>query len=159
MCLLHYFELPEFSDGKAHHRAGAHAALDFLTLLPQRDGQDGLEICPGREVVTEFGIGDEWTKVKAKTGEIVCIVGDLFMSWSDDQFQSTFNRVKAPSEPGDYYGGRYSIAYFNRPCNDSLIQGPSKKCPVVTTGAQFTEIAIRRNFAALHKRLKTVAAS
>jgi isopenicillin N synthase-like dioxygenase len=111
----------------------------------QKDGQDGLEICPGREVVTEFGIGNEWTKIKARTGEIVCNIGDLLMSWSDDRFKSTFHRVKAPCR--DYFD-RYSIAYFNQPCKDVLIQGLLKKYPVVS-GAQFTERAMRRNFAAL----------
>lgn len=70
MRLLHYFALSEVSDGKVYHRvyhrAGAHADWDFLTLLFQRDGQDGLEICPGREVVTEFDIGDKWTKAKGQ---------------------------------------------------------------------------------------------
>ncbi|OKL61459.1 hypothetical protein UA08_03079 [Talaromyces atroroseus] len=150
--LLHYFALPEESDGKVYHRAGAHADWDFLTLLFQNAGQSGLEICPGREVVTEFGIGDIWTKVEPKTGEIVCNIGDLLMSWSDDRFKSTFHRVKAPCEPGDYYGDRYSIAYFNQPCTDSTIQGPLKKYPMVT-GQQFTENAMKRNFAALQEKL------
>lgn len=158
MRLLHYFELPKVSDGKEYHRAGAHADWDFLTLLFQKEGQSGLEICPGREVVTEFGIEDNWTKVEATTGEIVCNIGDLLMSWSDDRFKSTFHRVKAPLEPNDYFGDRYSIAYFNQPCKDSLIQGPLKKYPMVT-GAQFTESAMKRNFAALQEKLKSVAAS
>jgi isopenicillin N synthase-like dioxygenase len=158
MRLLHYFSLPEISDGKVYHRAGAHADWDFLTLLFQKEGQSGLEICPGREVVTEFGIGDEWTKVEAKTEEVVCNIGDLLMSWSDDRFKSTFHRVKAPCEQGDYFGDRYSIAYFNQPCKDSLIQGPLKKYPMVT-GAQFTENAMKRNFAALQEKLKAVAAA
>lgn len=158
MRLLHYFALPEVSDGKVYHRAGAHADWDFLTLLFQRDGQDGLEICPGCEVVTEFGIGDGWTKLKARTGEIVCNIDDLLMSWWDDRFKPTFHHVKAPCEPGDYFRDRYSIAYFNQPCKDSLIQGPSKKYPMVT-GAQFTDTAMKRNFAALQEKLKTAAAA
>jgi isopenicillin N synthase-like dioxygenase len=158
MRLLHYFAQPEESDGQEYHRAGAHADWDFLTLLFQKEGQSGLEICPGREVVTEFGIGDEWTKVEATTEAIVCNIGDLLMSWSDDRFKSTFHRVKAPCEPGDYFGDRYSIAYFNQPCKDALIQGPLKKYPMVT-GAQFTESAMKRNFAALQEKLKTVAAA
>ncbi|KAI9933729.1 hypothetical protein ASPWEDRAFT_24042 [Aspergillus wentii DTO 134E9] len=156
MRLLHYFALPEKPDGKTYHRAGAHADWDFLTLLFQRTGQSGLEICPGREVVTEFGIGDEWTKVEARTGDIVCNIGDLLMSWSDDRFKSTFHRVKAPSEEGDYYGHRFSIAYFNQPCKDSLIQGPLKKYPLVT-GEEFTANAMKRNFAALQEKLKESA--
>ncbi|KAB8222908.1 hypothetical protein BDV33DRAFT_228997 [Aspergillus novoparasiticus] len=158
MRLLHYFALPEKSDGNTYHRAGAHADWDFLTLLFQKDGQSGLEICPGREAVTEFGIGDEWTRVEARTGEIVCNIGDLLMSWSDDRFKSTFHRVKAPSEPGDYYGDRYSIAYFNQPCKDALIQGPKKKYPMLT-GEQFNTQAMQRNFAALQEKLKTMEAS
>lgn len=158
MRLLHYFALPEKSDGNTYHRAGAHADWDFLTLLFQKDGQSGLEICPGREAVTEFGIGDEWTRVEARTGEIVCNIGDLLMSWSDDRFKSTFHRVKAPSEPGDYYGDRYSIAYFNQPCKDALIQGPKKKYPMLT-GEQFNTRAMQRNFAALQEKLKTMEAS
>ncbi|RAK96799.1 leucoanthocyanidin dioxygenase [Aspergillus ibericus CBS 121593] len=153
MRLLHYYALPSQPDGKTYHRAGAHADWDFLTLLFQKEGQSGLEICPGREVVTEFGIGDEWTRVEAHTGDIVCNIGDLLMSWSDDRFKSTFHRVKAPSEPGDYYGDRYSIAYFNQPCKDALIQGPQKKYPLVT-GEQFNANAMKRNFAALQEKLK-----
>ncbi|GAB1208237.1 hypothetical protein APSETT445_006978 [Aspergillus pseudonomiae] len=158
MRLLHYFALPEKPDGHTYHRAGAHADWDFLTLLFQKDGQSGLEICPGREAVTEFGIGDEWTPVDARTGEIVCNIGDLLMSWSDDRFKSTFHRVKAPSEPGDYYSDRYSIAYFNQPCKDALIQGPKKKYPMLT-GEQFNAQAMQRNFAALQEKLKTMEAS
>ncbi|EED13587.1 leucoanthocyanidin dioxygenase, putative [Talaromyces stipitatus ATCC 10500] len=132
--LLHYFALPEESDGKVYHRAGAHADWDFLTLLFQKAGQSGLEICPGREVVTEFGIGDLWTKIEPKTGEI------------------------APSEPGDYYGDRYSIAFFNQPFSDATIQGPLKKYPMVT-GQQFTANAMKRNFAALQEKLKSIEAA
>lgn len=64
--LLHYFETPRLSNptGEVHHRAGAHADWDFLTLLFQKAGQSGLEICPGREVLTSFGYGDAWTKVE-----------------------------------------------------------------------------------------------
>jgi isopenicillin N synthase-like dioxygenase len=153
--LLHYFALPEESDGKVYHRAGAHADWDFLTLLFQKAGQSGLEICPGREVVTEFGIGDVWTKIEPKTGEIVCNIGDLLMSWSDDRFKSTFHRVKAPCEKGDYYGDRYSIAFFNQPCSDAEIQGPLKKYPMVT-GQEFTANAMKRNFAALQEKLKSI---
>jgi isopenicillin N synthase-like dioxygenase len=157
MRLLHYFALPppQESDGKTYHRAGAHADWDFLTLLFQRSGQSGLEICPGREVVTEFGIGDEWTKVEPRTGEIVCNIGDLLMSWSDDRFKSTFHRVKAPEEEGDYFGDRYSIAFFNQPCKDAQIQGPMKKYPMVT-GEEFNKNAMKRNFAALQDKLRAL---
>jgi isopenicillin N synthase-like dioxygenase len=112
-------------------------------------------MCPGREVSTAFGYGDTWTKVEpdVESNAIVCNIGDLLMSWSDDRFKSTFHRVKAPSEEGDYYGERYSIAFFNQPCKDATIQGPLKKYPVVT-GEEFTRAAMNRNFKALQDKLK-----
>jgi isopenicillin N synthase-like dioxygenase len=155
--LLHYFETPKVPSisGEVYHRAGAHADWDFVTLLFQKAGQSGLEICPGREVSTSFGYGDAWTKVEpdAEKNAIVCNVGDLLMSWSDDRFKSTFHRVKAPFEADDYYGERYSIAFFNQPCKDARIQGPLKKYPVVT-GEEFTSNAMRRNYAAIQEKLK-----
>lgn len=75
------------------------------------------------------------------------------MSWSDDRFKSTFHRVKAPCEPGDYYGERYSIAFFNQPCRDAQIQGPLKKYPLVT-GEEFTRNAMTRNFKSLQEKIR-----
>lgn len=70
---LHYFPVdPSVPTPEGYYRAGAHADWDFLTLLFQRPGQSGLEICPGREALTKFGIGDTWTKVEPTEGEIVC---------------------------------------------------------------------------------------
>ncbi|EMC95724.1 hypothetical protein BAUCODRAFT_499654 [Baudoinia panamericana UAMH 10762] len=148
--LLHYFGIDESAGPlpETYYRAGAHADWDLLTLLFQRPGESGLEICPGREVVTSFGYGDSWSKVEFQEGDIVCNIGDLLMSWSDDRFKSTFHRVKAPTDQGDYSGPRYSIAFFNQPCIDCNIQGPLKKYPMVT-GAEFTKAAMERNFAAL----------
>ncbi|EME41960.1 hypothetical protein DOTSEDRAFT_72908 [Dothistroma septosporum NZE10] len=149
--LLHYFQVDKDRGqlSSEYHRAGAHADWDLLTLLFQRPGQSGLEICPGREVVTSFGMGDTWTKVNFEEGDIVCNIGDLLMSWSDDRFKSTFHRVKAPTDPEkDYFGPRYSIAFFNQPCVDCEIQGPLKKYPKVT-GADFTKAAMERNYNAL----------
>ncbi|KAJ9617127.1 hypothetical protein H2200_000848 [Cladophialophora chaetospira] len=151
--LLHYFETPRVSSGEVWHRAGAHTDWDLLTLLFQKEGQSGLEICPGREASTSFGHGDTWTKVPPSQDAIICNIGDLLMSWSDDRFKSTFHRVKTPSEPDEYYGERYSIAFFNQPCKDAVIQGPLKKYPLIT-GEEFTRNAMRRNFEALEtKRL------
>ncbi|PTU24611.1 hypothetical protein P175DRAFT_0528108 [Aspergillus ochraceoroseus IBT 24754] len=97
----------------------AHADWDLLTLLFQKAGQSGLEICPGREVVTEFGIGDG-----------------------------------VPSEPGDFSGDRYSIALFNQPCKDALIQGAPEEVYPLVTGEEFNTPAMKRNFAALQETLK-----
>jgi len=156
--LLHYFEVDKSVPvPEGYYRAGAHVDWDFITLLFQRAGQSGLEICPGREAATEFGIGDMWTKVEPAPGEIVCNIGDMLMSWSDDRFKSTFHRVKTPSDPEvDCFGPRYSMAYFNQPCTDVEIQGPKKKYPMVT-GKEFTVRAMQRNFAALKAKQAALA--
>ncbi|RDW87278.1 putative iron family oxidoreductase [Coleophoma crateriformis] len=156
--LLHYFEVDKTVPvPEGYYRAGAHVDWDFVTLLFQRAGQSGLEICPGREASTGFGLGDTWTKVEPAPGEIICNIGDMLMSWSDDRFKSTFHRVKTPSDPEvDYYGPRYSLAFFNQPCTDVEIQGPLKKYPMVT-GAEFTRNAMQRNFAALKAKQEALA--
>lgn len=150
--LLHYFAVdPTVPTPENYYRAGAHVDWDFITLLFQNGTQSGLEICPGRAASTEFAINDTWTKVNPKDGEIICNIGDLLMSWSDDRFKSTFHRVKTPSEEGDWYGPRYSMAFFNQPCTDAEIQGPGKKYPMVT-GREFTQRAMERNFKALKEK-------
>ncbi|KAI1124538.1 oxoglutarate/iron-dependent oxygenase [Nemania abortiva] len=151
--LLHYFPLdPDAPVPETYCRAGAHADWGLLTLLFQRPGENGLEICPGRGAFTEFGLGDTWTKVEPVEGEIICNIGDLLMSWSDDRFKSTFHRVRTPRDPSvDYFGSRYSMAYFNQPIKSCQIQGPLKKYPVVS-GSEFIQAAIQRNYAALEAR-------
>lgn len=70
---LHCFALDPTSpvpDG--HCRAGTHVDWDLLTLLFQKLGQSGLEIRPGRGVLTAFGARDTWTKIEPVAGEIVC---------------------------------------------------------------------------------------
>jgi isopenicillin N synthase-like dioxygenase len=148
--LLHYFEVDKSVPvPEGYYRAGAHTDWGFTTLLFQKAGQSGLEICPGRETSTSYGHGDAWTKVEPQEGEIICNIGDLLMNWSDDRFKSTFHRVKTPSDiENDYFGPRYSIAFFNQPCTDCEIQGPLKKYPMVT-GEEFIRKAMERNFAAV----------
>lgn len=59
--LLHYFAVDKSVPvPEGYFRAGAHADWDFVTLLFQPPGSSGLEICPGREVFTEFGVGESW---------------------------------------------------------------------------------------------------
>lgn len=83
-----------------------------------------------------------------ESNAIICNIGDLLMSWSDDRFKSMLHRVKAPSEPGDFYGERYSIAFFNQPRKSAHIQGPKQKYPMLT-GEEFTRNAMERNFKAV----------
>lgn len=72
--LIHY---PAAENAAGTWRAGSHTDIGCLTLLFQRDGEDGLEICPGRESYTSFGMGDTFTPLPAKTGPIVVNIGDM----------------------------------------------------------------------------------
>ena len=87
-------------------RAGAHTDFDCLTLLHQRIGQGGLQLCPGKELAEL-----EWTDVAPLPGVITCNIGDMLMRWSDDQLQSTQHRVRtAVSE--EYLGCALFAAVF-----------------------------------------------
>ncbi|EIM91215.1 Clavaminate synthase-like protein [Stereum hirsutum FP-91666 SS1] len=127
MRTLHY--LPSDGTKKDYWRNGPHADLSLLTLLFQREGEAGLEICPGREALTEYGMGDAWTPVAAKLGPIICNIGDMLMYWSDDKYKSIFHRVVAYSGPQP---SRYSCAYFNHASRSTLIKGLEQKYPPMT---------------------------
>ncbi|EON97866.1 putative gibberellin 20- protein [Phaeoacremonium minimum UCRPA7] len=106
-------------------RAGNHTDIGCLTLLFQRDGEDGLEICPGRESHNDFAIGDTFTPLPAETGPIVVNIGDMLMAWSDDRLKANFHRVRAKDIGKS--PDRYSIAYFNTGRKNVVMQGPLKK--------------------------------
>ncbi|WVW84412.1 hypothetical protein I302_106446 [Kwoniella bestiolae CBS 10118] len=141
--LLHYHSTEGKSFGPNFWRAGAHADFDVLTMLFQRDGEGGLEVCPGRKVVGDFGMGQTWLPVEARQDRIVCNIGDQLMRWSDDRLKSTYHRVRLP-EGAESQGARYSIAFFNQARTDSIIQGPEKKYPPIT-GGQFIAEAMAKN--------------
>lgn len=119
--LLHYLPMlgAKPDDFKAW-RAGAHTDFDCLTLLHQRIGQGGLQLCPGKELAEL-----EWTDVAPLPGVITCNIGDMLMRWSDDQLQSTLHRVRMPY-PKEYLGSRYSLPFFCQANRDAIIQGPGK---------------------------------
>ncbi|KAI5923832.1 oxoglutarate/iron-dependent oxygenase [Camillea tinctor] len=153
MRLIHYFPTPQPEEADRvgnYQRAGAHTDWGFLTLLLQRAGQGGLEICPGG--------GTGWTRVDfnaAAPGSIVCNIGDMLQSWSDDRFRSTLHRVKTPcGDPGDYYGERFSLAFFNQPIGNTVVRGPRGKYAPLT-GGEFIKRAIDAHFTALQEKLRT----
>ncbi|OXG28322.1 hypothetical protein C367_02443 [Cryptococcus neoformans Ze90-1] len=141
--LLHYHSTEGKQFGPNLWRAGAHADFDILTMLFQRDGEGGLEVCPGRKVVGDFGMGQTWIPVEARQDRIVCNIGDQLMRWSDDQLKSTYHRVRLP-ESNERKGPRYSIAFFNQSRINTVIQGPQKKYPPIT-GGEFIAEAMAKN--------------
>jgi isopenicillin N synthase-like dioxygenase len=125
--LLHYLPMvdarPEDFTG---WRAGAHTDFDCLTLLHQRTGQGGLQLCPGKEHA-EFA----WTDIEPLPGVVTCNIGDMLMRWSDDKLLSTLHRVRMP-RADEYLGPRYSLPFFCQANKDAVIQGPGKKYAPIT---------------------------
>jgi isopenicillin N synthase-like dioxygenase len=127
--MIHYLPMenakPEDFTG---WRAGAHTDFDCLTLLHQRTGQGGLQLCPGKEADS----GElEWTDVPPAPGVVTCNIGDMLMRWSDDQLKSTLHRVRMP-RADEYLGPRYSLPFFCQANKDAIIQGPGGKYDPIT---------------------------
>ncbi|SFN16188.1 isopenicillin N synthase family oxygenase [Variovorax sp. OV329] len=140
--LLHYYAIPPAAqDNLGLWRAGAHTDFDCLTLLYQRAGQGGLQVCPGKEMDAQ-----EWTSIPPMADLITCNIGDMLMRWSDDRLPSNFHRVKNPV-PGEYMGPRYSLAFFCQANRDQVIESPSGKYPPITAGDYLNQ-RIAANFKA-----------
>jgi isopenicillin N synthase-like dioxygenase len=139
--LLHYLPMsnakPEDYTG---WRAGAHTDFDCLTLLHQRTGQGGLQLCPGKESAEL-----EWTDVEPLPGVITCNIGDMLRRWSDDQLLSTLHRVRMPRQD-EYLGPRYSLPFFCQANKDAIIQGPRKTYDPITAH-DYLQQRIAANFA------------
>ncbi|DBA67852.1 hypothetical protein WJX79_009733 [Trebouxia sp. C0005] len=137
MRFMNYYDVTGRTFPTGHMRVMPHTDMSALTLLFQRVGETGLEVCPGREATTEYAMGDEWTPCNPQQGAITVNIGDALMYWSDDKLKSNFHRVRAPN-PGEYQKQRCSIAYFCQPCLSAVCQGPLKKYPPIT-GQQMAE--------------------
>lgn len=143
--LLHYLPLPEDAQVAAGTwRAGAHTDFDCLTMVFQKEGQFGLQVCPGKDA--QGRADQEWTSVVPRDDVITCNIGDMLMRWSDDKLRSTLHRVRMP-RPGEYQGPRYSMAFFCQANKDVMIQGPEKKYPEISARDYLLQ-RINANFAA-----------
>ncbi|MVA69486.1 isopenicillin N synthase family oxygenase [Agrobacterium vitis] len=139
--LIHYMSMEHAKpEDFEFWRAGAHSDFDCLTILHQKEGEGGLQVCPGKDAAS-----GEWTDVPPKNGYITCNIGDMLMRWSDDQLQSTLHRVRMP-RPGEYLGRRLSLPFFCQANRDAVIQGPLGKYEAITAGDYLTQ-RINANFA------------
>ncbi|NVK38821.1 MAG: isopenicillin N synthase family oxygenase [Gammaproteobacteria bacterium] len=140
--LLHYLPMPGKDEApEGIWRAGAHTDFDCLTMVFQKDGQGGLQVCPGKDAQGS----QTWSSVEPKDELITCNIGDMLMRWSDDQLKSTLHRVRMP-KPNEYRGPRYSMAYFCQANKDVMIQGPQQKYPAISAKDYLTQ-RINANFA------------
>ncbi|HMN79674.1 MAG TPA: 2-oxoglutarate and iron-dependent oxygenase domain-containing protein [Burkholderiaceae bacterium] len=125
--LLHYYAVdPATRAAAGLWRAGAHTDFDCLTLLFQRTGQGGLQLCPGKDMDSQ-----QWTSVEPADHLITCNIGDMLMRWSGDVLPSNFHRVRNPRDD-EYQGPRYSLAFFCQANTDVRIETPGGKYPPIT---------------------------
>lgn len=140
--LIHYLGMEDAKpEDFKFWRAGAHTDFDCLTLLHQKTGQGGLQLCPGKDAE---GRAIAWSDVVPESHVVTCNIGDMLMRWSDDTLLSNLHRVRMP-KPDEYLGPRYSIAYFAQANMDTLIAGPEGKYPPMT-GHDYIQMRIGANF-------------
>lgn len=139
--LLHYLPMTNATAADfGGWRAGAHTDFDCLTLLHQRPGQGGLQLCPGKDA------GElAWTDVPPLPGVVTCNIGDMLMRWSDDRLLSTLHRVRMP-KADEPQGSRYSLAFFCQANRDAVIAGPGGRYEPITA-ADYLRKRIEANFA------------
>jgi hypothetical protein len=66
--LLKYHDSTHQNFPPNYMRAGAHADFDVLTLLFQREGQDGLEVCPVGRFRPSLGTGTSGRPSRCRGG-------------------------------------------------------------------------------------------
>ncbi|KON64611.1 2OG-Fe(II) oxygenase superfamily protein [Komagataeibacter europaeus] len=143
--LIHYMSMENARDADFEFwRAGAHSDFDCLTLLHQRPGQGGLQVCPGRDADARGTDTLAWTDVPPVAGAVTCNIGDMLMRWSDDRLKSTLHRVRMPRRD-EYLGPRLSLPFFCQANRDAVIQGPRKKYAPITA-RDYLDERIRANY-------------
>ncbi len=113
-------------------RMGAHTDYGSLTIL-LADPVPGLQIRRG----------GEWHDVVPEPGSFLVNIGDLLAEWTNDRWHSTLHRVVPPPRGADGRVRRRSVAWFQQPDPDAVIEVlPSMvsadspaRYPAVTSGA------------------------
>jgi isopenicillin N synthase-like dioxygenase len=92
----------------------------------------GEDVPGGLQIKTRDG---RWTDVPTSPTTFVVNIGDLLMRWTNDRWLSNLHRVVNPPPADGPAAARLSIAFFNHPNYDTLIeclpsQGPARHAPV-----------------------------
>jgi len=108
-------------------RASAHTDYGGFTILSGEDVPGGLQ------VRTRDG---RWIDVPTSPTTFVVNIGDLLMRWTNDRWLSNLHRVVNPPATVAPGAARLSIAFFNHPNYDALIeclpsQGAARHAPVL----------------------------
>ncbi len=109
-------------------RAGAHTDYGGLTIL------NGEDVPGGLQVLTR---GGRWIDVRTAPDQFVVNIGDLLMRWTNDRWLSNMHRVVNPPLAEGRNTPRLSIAFFNHPNWDVMIEcvapaGQARYAPVMS---------------------------
>ncbi len=94
-------------------RAGAHTDYGGLTIL------NGEDVPGGLQVLTRSA---RWIDVRTAPDQFVVNIGDLLMRWTNDRWLSNMHRVVNPPLAEGRNAPRLSIAFFNHPNWDVMIE-------------------------------------
>ncbi len=115
-------------------RAGDHTDYGLFTIL------NGENVPGGLQVKTRKG---EWIDVETDPETFVVNIGDLLMRWTNDRWVSNVHRVVNPPDSVAARAKRLSIAFFQHPNYDALIEciapAGQAKYPPVLSGAYRAE--------------------
>jgi isopenicillin N synthase-like dioxygenase len=125
---LNYYPAQPVAPRPGQLRASTHTDYGGFTIL------SGEDVAGGLQALTR---GGDWIDVATSPHTFVVNIGDLLMRWTNDRWLSTMHRVVNPPVAGGAHGARLSIAFFNHPNYDVLIeclpsQGPAKHPPVLS---------------------------
>jgi isopenicillin N synthase-like dioxygenase len=124
-------------------RAGAHTDYGAFTIL------NGESVPGGLQVLTRNG---QWIDVETDPETFVINIGDLLMRWTNDRWLSNTHRVVNPPASVASQARRLSIAFFQQPNYDALIEciaPPGKaKYPPVRSG-EYRDLKYRQTTVAV----------
>jgi isopenicillin N synthase-like dioxygenase len=123
---LNYYPAQAVAPRPGQLRASAHTDYGGFTILSGEDVPGGLQ------VRTRDGA---WVDVPTTPTGFVVNIGDLLMRWTNDRWLSNLHRVVNPPAGEGPMRARLSIAFFNHPNYDALIeclpsQGAARHPPV-----------------------------
>ena len=134
---LNYYPAQAVAPRPGQLRASAHTDYGGFTILSGEDVPGGLQ------VRTRDG---RWIDVPTSPATFVVNIGDLLMRWTNDRWLSNLHRVVNPPRADAPSRARLSIAFFNHPNYDALIeclpsQGAAKHPPVLSGEYRDTKYA------------------
>lgn len=105
-------------------RAGAHTDYGSMTLLFQKEDQEGLEIYSPMtkkwEPVPFVPVNEK--KFSGMAPPIIVNIADQLSYWTGGLLKSTIHRVKFPAKVQESGQDRYSIVFFSHPNDATLLE-------------------------------------